>query len=75
MMQKYAKFACVVSGSKADLIRYLAIASSPKQAIVAAQLILGREWTVILASPSLKPSYLERLKLRTVEIRELSVLP
>ena len=48
---------------------------SPKQAIVAAQLILGPEWTVILASPSLKPSCLERLKLHADEIRELSVLP
>jgi hypothetical protein len=75
MMHKYAKFVCVVSGSKANLTRYLAIASPPKQAIIAAQLILGREWTVVLANPSLKPSYLERLKLRKDEIRELSVLP
>jgi hypothetical protein len=75
MIQTYARFACIVSATKADRTRYWAIASSPKQAIIAAQLILGREWTVVLANPSLKPSYLERLKLRKDEIRELSVLP
>lgn len=74
-MRKYAKFACIVSGSKANVTRYLAIASPPKQAVVAAQLFLGREWSVILANPSLKPSYLERLKLHADEMRELSVLP
>jgi hypothetical protein len=75
MIQHYARFACIVSASKADLTRYWAIASPPKQAIVAAQLILGHEWTVTLANPRLKPSCLERLKLRTDEMRELSVLP
>jgi hypothetical protein len=75
MIRHYASFACIVSASKADLTRYWAIASPPKQAIVAAQLILGPEWTVILANPSLKPSYLERLRLHADEIRELSVLP
>jgi hypothetical protein len=75
MTPKYAKFACIVSGSKANVTRYLAIASPPKQAMVAAQLFLGREWTVTLATPSLKPTWLERLKLRTDEMREVSVLP
>jgi hypothetical protein len=75
MMHTYAKSACIVSASKADLTRYWAVASSPQQAIVAAQLILGHEWTVTLANPRLKPSCLERLKLRTDEMRELSVLP
>jgi hypothetical protein len=75
MRQSYAAFACIASGSKADLTRYWAIASPPKQALVAAQLMLGLEWTVILANPRLKPSCLERLKLRADEIREVSVLP
>ena len=75
MKQDYARFACIVSASKADRTRHWAIASPPKQAIVAAQLILGPEWTVMLANSSIKPSYLERLKLHADEIRELSVLP
>jgi hypothetical protein len=75
MTQKYAGFACIVSGSKANVTRYLAIASRPKEAMIAAQLFLGREWTIALANPSLKPSCLERLKLRADEMRELSVLP
>jgi|ERR1700729_3164287 hypothetical protein len=71
MMHDYAKFACIVSASKADVTRYWAVASSPQQAIVAAQLILGHEWIVALAYPRLKPPYLERLKLHADEIREL----
>jgi hypothetical protein len=74
-MQKYAKFACIVSGSDANLTRYWAIASPPKHAMFAARLFLGREWILTLAKPSLKRSCLERLKLYEDEIRELSVLP
>ena len=51
------------------------MASPPQQAIFAVQLMLGREWTVALARPRLKPSCLERLQLRPDEMRELSVLP
>jgi hypothetical protein len=75
MIQTYARFACIVSATKGDLTCYWAIASPPKQAIVAVQLILGPEWTVILANSSIKPSCLERLKLHADAIRELSVLP
>jgi len=51
------------------------MASPAQQAVFAVQLMLGREWTVALAEPRLKPSCLERLKLRPDEMRELSVLP
>jgi len=75
MIDKLARFACIVSASKADLIQYWVVASPPQQAVLAVQLKLGREWTVALANPRLKLSCLKRLKLRPDEMRELSVLP
>jgi hypothetical protein len=75
MSDKLASFACIVSASKADLIQYWAMASPPQQAVFAVQLMLGREWTVAVANPRLKPSCLERLKLLPHEMREVSVLP
>ena len=75
MNDKFARFACIVSASKADLIQHWVMASPPQQVVVAVQLMLGREWTVALANLRLKPLCLERLKLRRDEMRQLSVLP
>jgi hypothetical protein len=75
MNEKFVRSACVVSASKDNLTQYWVMASPPQQAVVAVQLMLGREWTVALANPSLKPSYLKRLRLRPDEMRKLSVLP
>ena len=75
MNDKLASLACIVSASKADLIQYWVMASPPQQAVFAAQLMLEREWIVAVVNPHLKPSCLERLKLRPDEMRELSVLP
>ena len=77
MIQHYARFACIVSASKADLTQLLGDLRVPpnRPSSQAAALILGHEWTVTPMNPRLKPSYLERLKLRPDEMRELSVLP
>lgn len=75
MNEKLASFACVVSASNAELTQYWAVASPPRQALFAVQLVLGREWTVTLARPRLKASCLKHLKLQPDEMRELSVLP
>jgi len=75
MNDKFARFACIVSASKANVTEYWVMASPPQQAVVAVQLMLGRDWTVALARPRLKPSCLERLKLQPDEMCKLSVLP
>jgi hypothetical protein len=74
MNDNLASFACIVSASKADLVQYWVMASPPQQAVFAVQLTMGREWSVALAKPRLKQSYVS-LKLRPDEMRKLSVLP
>jgi hypothetical protein len=75
MGKEYTGAVYVVAASKEGKTEHWVAATSPKEAVLAVQLILGPTWKVALTNRLLTPSQRAELNLRLDDVRRLPPLP